>query len=528
MEADVKVPFVKKKISRRKALSTAAKVGIAAGIGVVVGAVGGYLGGAAAAPTITKTETVTKGAATVTSTVTKTVTKTVTVTSSAAPTTVTVTPTPTTTATVTGTAGKAPLVLWHLWTEGTAQLDWLRTYVEKFNAENPRTYIKPVYVENEIFKRQIVTSMAAGNPPDIFHNWGGWMYLFRFAKEGKVVDLTPYMNEESPYIPGAPWKDTFLPGRMAQVTFTDGKIYGVPLMLLFESIFFNRKLFEEYDITMPHNDWTWDEFKQIIEEIKEKTAGKKIYPIALGNAVGWTGMIYYMYFVLRLAGADYVEKAMWDPDLRYDTDAFIEAGKLCQELVDMGAFNPGFNGLRDTDAAMLFANGQAFMEAIGTWIYGQALAYNKENPKYFDVVAWPHFPNEVDSVNLVGGGDAYAVSWKCKYPDDAVKFLQLFVSPESQKMLLFHCNILPGIKSEYLGLTKEEEEKLSLLAKHEMELASKATYICNYWDQGLPPVITEAVLESMIALFGKTTTPEAVAKKLEEARQKWLKSAGII
>jgi len=504
------------RISRRKALSTIAKVGIAAGIGVVVGAVGGYLGGRVATPTVTKTETVTKAAATVTSTVTSTVT----VTSPAGPATVTIPTTP--------TVAKAPLTLWHLWTEGSAQLDWLMTYVEKFNAENPRTYIKPVYVENEIFKRQIVTSMAAGNPPDIFHNWGGWMYLFRFAKEGKVVDLTPYMNDASPYIPGVPWKETFLPGRMAQVRFTDGKIYGVPLMLLFESIFFNRKLFEEYDIPMPRNEWTWDEFKQIIEEIKEKTAGKEIYPIALGNAVAWTGLIYYMYFVLRLAGADYVEKAMWDPSLRFDTDEFIQAGKLCQELVDIGAFNPGFNGLRDTDAAMLFANGQAFMEAIGTWIYGQALSYNQENPKYFDVVAWPHFPGEVDSVNLVGGGDAYAVAKTCKYPDDAVRFLQLFLSPESQKMLLFHCNVLPGIKTEYLGLTKDEEKQLSLLAKHEMELASQATYICNYWDQGLPPIITEAVLETMIALFGKTTTPEAVAKKLEDARQQWLKEAGII
>jgi hypothetical protein len=60
-----------------------------------------------------------------------------------------------------------------------------------------------------------------------------------------------------------------------------------------------------------------------------------------------------------------------------------------------------------------------------------------------------------------------------------------------------------------------------------MELASKATYICNYWDQGLPPVITEAVLESVVAIFGKTMTPEDFANKLESARQKWLEEAGI-
>jgi raffinose/stachyose/melibiose transport system substrate-binding protein len=515
-----------KKISRREALSTAGKIAISAVVAGVVAGVGGYLAGSAAAPakTITETKTVTAAAATVTQTVTQTVTKTVT-----APTTLTTTAPPPTTTVVTTvpTTGKEPLTLWHLWTEGTAQLDWLRTYANKFNSENPRVYLNPVYVENEVFKRQIVTAMSAGNPPDIFHNWGGWMYLFRFAKEGLVYDITPFMEKESPYIPGVPWKDTLLPGRIAQVTFTDGRIYAVPLMLLFESMFFNRKLFEKYNVTMPTNDWTWDEFLDIIEEIKRKAAGEKIYPIALGNAVGWTGMIYLMYFVLRLLGADYVERAMWDPKLRYDTKEFVEAARLCQDLVDRGAFNPGFNGLRDTDAAMLFANGQAFMEAIGTWIYGQALAYNKENPKYFDVVAWPHFKGEKDSNNLVGGGDAYAIAKVCKHPEDAVRFLQLFVSPESQKMLLMHCQILPTLKTEYLGLTEEEKAKIPDLAKHEMELASKATYICNYWDQGLPPVITEAVLESVVAIFGKTMTPEDFANKLESARQKWLEEAGI-
>jgi len=237
MEKTEKLGF-NRKISRREALSTAGKIAISAAVAGVVAGIGGYFAGSATAP-----------AKTIRETVRETITKTQTVTVTAAA------PTPTTTVVTTAPiTGKAPLTLWHLWTEGTAQLDWLRASVNKFNLENPRTYINPVYVENEIFKRQIVTAMSAGNPPDIFHNWGGWMYLFRFAKEGLVYDCTSFMEKESPYIPGVPWKDTLLPGRMAQVTFTDGRIYGVPLMLLFESIFFNRRLFEKYNVTMPTND----------------------------------------------------------------------------------------------------------------------------------------------------------------------------------------------------------------------------------------------------------------------------------
>ncbi|OYT68047.1 MAG: hypothetical protein B6U65_00780 [Candidatus Wolframiiraptor sp. EX4484-121] len=74
-----------KRVSRRAALSTAAKVGITAVVCGVVAGVGGYFAGSAAAPPKTVTKTVpttvtatkTVGAATVTETVTKTVTKTV-------------------------------------------------------------------------------------------------------------------------------------------------------------------------------------------------------------------------------------------------------------------------------------------------------------------------------------------------------------------------------------------------------------------------------------------------------------------
>lgn len=91
--------FLKKRLTRRKALSTAAKVAIGAVVAGVVAGVGGYYAGSAAAPpkTITErtTETVTStaGAATVTKTVTETSTVTQAVTVTSPVPTATVTPT---------------------------------------------------------------------------------------------------------------------------------------------------------------------------------------------------------------------------------------------------------------------------------------------------------------------------------------------------------------------------------------------------------------------------------------------------
>lgn len=61
--------ILKKKLSRREALSAGAKVGIAAGIGIVVGFAGGYFGGVASVPPKTVTKTVPAGTKTVTKTI---------------------------------------------------------------------------------------------------------------------------------------------------------------------------------------------------------------------------------------------------------------------------------------------------------------------------------------------------------------------------------------------------------------------------------------------------------------------------
>jgi len=95
--------ILRRRLTRRKALSTAAKVGIAGVVGVIVGAVGGYFAGSAAVPPqrttvtqkVTETITSTVGAGTVTKTVTETKTLTKTLTQTVTASTSAVTPSPT-------------------------------------------------------------------------------------------------------------------------------------------------------------------------------------------------------------------------------------------------------------------------------------------------------------------------------------------------------------------------------------------------------------------------------------------------
>ena len=424
---------------------------------------------------------------------------------------------------------KKVITFWHLYTPGTPREQWLLQAIDEFEREHPDVDIEPTYVENEVFKRQIVTAMSAGNPPDIFQNWGGYMYLFRFVMADMVVDLTPYMERESPYIRGVKWKDTFLPGRIAQVTYK-GKIYAVPFVVMFEPIIYNKALFEKYGIPEPTDNWTWDDFVEIVQQIKEKAGPDGKYPIALGNRDSWTGLIYIMNFVLRSAGADYLDKSMVDPNVKLNSEAVVKAMEYVQKIVDLDPFQPGWQGMSDTDVVPYMANEITFMEAMGTWLFDQVSALNETTGSNLRVVGWPIIPGSIDTVNIIGGGDAYAIAKTCKYVDEAVAFLQYLTSPTVQKRQLLTPTIqlVPGIKLEYLSLTETERNSIAPGVKRQIELISKATYIGNYWDQGPPPQIGKVSIEIVQPLFSKTMTPQEAANKLEEARQEWLKEAGLV
>ena len=70
-----------------------------------------------------------------------------------------------------------------------------------------------------VYPDVLKTSMASGNPPDLFFMWGGSI-AEPFIKAGQVMDLAPYYEKYG-------WGDKFAPWVIDRISF-DGKKYGVP------------------------------------------------------------------------------------------------------------------------------------------------------------------------------------------------------------------------------------------------------------------------------------------------------------
>ena len=198
--------------------------------------------------------------------------------------------------------------------------------------------VNVVQVPNDDYKQRLVVAMSGGQAPDVFASWGGG-WLEEFVKSGQVKDLT---NEDIEF-------DRFIETALENATY-DNKIYGLPLGISPYIFYYNKEIFEKYGLEVPE---TYDDLLEIVDVLKEND----VYPIALANQPKWPGAFFLMYFVDRLGGEDVFKQAYRREGKGFDDEVFVKAGEYIQDLVNKGAFNPGFN----VDSLMILAKTRQLM-----------------------------------------------------------------------------------------------------------------------------------------------------------------------
>jgi raffinose/stachyose/melibiose transport system substrate-binding protein len=60
--------------------------------------------------------------------------------------------------------------------------------VERFKKKHPNVEVKTLQTPNDTYKQKFAVAMSGGNPPDVFHSWGGG-WLKEFVNQGNVLTL---------------------------------------------------------------------------------------------------------------------------------------------------------------------------------------------------------------------------------------------------------------------------------------------------------------------------------------------------
>ncbi|WP_188454877.1 extracellular solute-binding protein [Virgibacillus oceani] len=386
----------------------------------------------------------------------------------------------------------------HLWPEGSSKdhYEIVNEIIASFEEENPDVKVDLEVLSNEQYKDKLKVLSSSDQLPDVGMTWPAG-FLEPYVDGNMFTPLNDILEDGL--------QDQFVSGT-TEAYQVDGKTYGLPLELNIATVFYNKKIFEENNVEAPK---TYEELKNVISTLKDNG----VAPIALGNKDRWTGSLWYMYLADRIGGADVLNSAI-DRSGSFEDPALTEAAAKVQELVDMGAFIKGFNGLADQEAKSMFMNGQAAMYLIATWDLPNYTT-NEDVPQEFrDSVGYFNFPTvggNGDMTSFVGGpGVGLFVSEDSEVKEEAKAFVKYFAEQWGEKSVT-QAGVIPATK------VNSEEVELPDLYLDVLNDLNSASNITLFADVQMSPDVAQVHLDQIQALFGGEVSPEEFTKKHEEA-----------
>ncbi len=392
-------------------------------------------------------------------------------------------------------AGVSTIQWWHIQNTEPMLPVW-QALADDYMRQHQDVKIEITPLENEAYKARLTTVTQAGDPPDIFHTWGGGV-LKQQIEAGLVKDITADVGS---------WVGTVAPTALEPYQ-VDGKTYGIPFDLGMVGFWYNKKLFADAGISEPPA--TWADFLDAVDRLK--AAG--ITPIALAGQAKWPGHFYWSYLAMRLGGADAITKAAEAKS--FDGPEFVEAGRRLKELVDRQPFQEGFLGAPfdtpDGEAAAM-GNGQVAMELQGQWAPG--VQREQSGKDLGDDLGFFPFPEVAGGkgtlTDVFGGGNGFAIGRDA--PPAAVDFLKFISQADNHRRAVATGVVLPVIEGTEEAV---DDPRAAAVAA----TLADATGFQLYLDQAFAPAVGQTVNDSVAALIAGTMSPEDVTDAITAAAQ---------
>lgn len=380
--------------------------------------------------------------------------------------------------------------------------DLFNQYNEKiiasFEAANPDIDIVYSPYPNEAYKTTLQVAIGSDDPPDIFFNWAG-DDTGRYVREGHLLDLTAYAAQYN-------WGDQLSPAMLAAFSVAD-EVYGVPYSQEAKYFYYHIDLFDEMGLTVPT---TFDELLALCTKVSD--AGMPA--LAFGNQERWEGVHYMSIFNQKVVGEDTLAadySLSNDADTLFADPNYAEAFRRLQAMQAAGCFGNAINSTTPDAALIQFVNKQTPMYYQGTWIMGSLKDNGLEGQ--YGMFRMPPMTDDTVKGNqnyVLAGPVGLEISIKTPYPDAAAKFLDFYISKESQMALLVDTNHIP-VRADAVDRAKAAS---SVVAVVDDLAAAEGT---AFWlDVVLENSISEVYLNSIQEVLAGTKTPEEAMQAVRE------------
>ena len=347
--------------------------------------------------------------------------------------------------------------------------------------------------------------MAAGNPPDIFDLFGSPDSNV-YAKEGKLLDLTPFLEELG-------IKDKF--SSLEPFTY-EGKIYGLPIGGSGEGFFYNKGYYKEKGLEIPT---TMLELDHLLATIK---ADGKV-PMAGASKGGWVPLMLANHLWSRYAGTDVTAK-FTTAEAKWSDPEVVQGFAKYKEWVDNGYFKKGELGFEYADYTTQFTSGEAILLYDGTW-KSSVFKVGESGESLIGKVGFFNLPpvengvgDQTSLMRDVNNGYGFSSNAE-KDPRkmEAVKsFIKHLFNEEMQLRGLVEDGVLPAMKIDADVLSASITDDLMIQI---VDVLNASATSFPAFDSLVQADVTAEISNIQIQkLIGQQTTPEQMGAELQKVQ----------
>ena len=256
---------------------------------------------------------------------------------------------------------KEPVTI-SFWTIAGPQNDMWQGFKKLYEAKHPNVTIEITPTEAAAYYDMIPSALASGQEKLDFLFHAGGTQIDTWAKEGLLLDLTNYAEENN-------WYDQMYGGAQDYIVHGLGTYWLSTDYIISPLYFYNKSIFKEVGVTPPT---TLDELLTISEKIR----GAGYEPLAMGSV--WAAQANHTFSQLLarfLTDEDAKKFTFYQREMSaenaeiFKSEGVIKALDYLKELSEK-SFCEGFSSLDMGQARQVFIDEKAAMWGFGTWEIG--------------------------------------------------------------------------------------------------------------------------------------------------------------